>query len=42
MVANIPNHLADEALVIWHLAVFDILSHDITEQTAKIFVPWKG
>ena len=42
MVANIPNHLTDEAFVIWQLTVFDILSHDVTKQTAEIFVSWKG
>lgn len=42
MVTDIPNHFADEALVIGQFAVFHILSNEITKQTTEVFVSWKG
>ena len=42
MIANIADHLADEAFVIRELPVFDILPDDIAEETAEVFVAWEG
>lgn len=42
VVANVSDHVADEAFVVREFSVFDVLTDDVAEQAAEVFVTWEG